>query len=82
MSIGGENNIHKVKRSHWEKLADDCAISFNQFDNAIGNLSEGVIDAFERAKRRFENEHGEYTAFQQVKEALIKNQRLLKTAFE
>ena len=82
MSIGGESDVHKVKRSHWEQLADDCAIPFNQFDNAIGKLSEGVIDAFERAKNRFENEHGEYPAFQQVKEALLKNQRLLKIAFE
>jgi serine/threonine-protein kinase HipA len=82
MSIGGESNIHKVKRSHWEQLADDCAIPFNQFDNAIGKLSEGVIDAFERAKKRFESEHGEYPAFQQVKKALLKNQRLLKIAFE
>jgi len=81
LSIGGESNIHKVKRSHWEKLADDCAISFNLFDSSIGKLSEGIIDAFERAQKRFESEHGTYPAFQQVKKALLKNQRLLKRAF-
>lgn len=82
LSIGGESNLHKVKRSHWEKLADDCAISFNLFDNSIGKLSEGIIDAFERAQKSFESEHGAYPAFQQVKKALLKNQRLLKKAFE
>ena len=82
LSIGGESNIHKVKRSHWEKLADDCAISFNLFDNSIGKLSDGIIDAFERAQKSFESEHGAYPAFQQVKKALLKNQRLLKKAFE
>jgi len=80
--IGGESNIQKVRRSHWEKLADDCAISFNLFDNSIGKLSDGIIDAFERAQRSFESEHGTYPAFQQVKKALLKNQRLLKNAFE
>jgi len=82
LSIGGESNIHKVKRSHWEKLADDCAISFDLFDNSIGKLSGGIIEAFERAQKSFESEHGTYPAFQQVKKALLKNQRLLKKAFE
>ena len=82
LSIGGESNIHKVRRSHWEKLADDCAISFNLFDNSIGKLSDGIIDAFERAQKSFESEYGAYPAFQQVKKALLKNQRLLKKAFE
>jgi len=81
LSIGGESDIHKIQRSHWEKLADDCAISINLFDNSIGKLSEGIIVAFERAQKRFESEHGAYPAFQQVKKALLKNQRLLvKTA--
>ena len=82
LSIGGESNTHKVKRSHWEQLADDCAISFSLFENSIGKLSEGVIDAFERAQKRFEYENGAYPAFQQVKQALLKNQRLLKKAFK
>ena len=82
MSIGGESNTHKVRRSHWEQLADDCAISFNLFENSIGKLSEGIIDAFERAQKRFEREHDAYPAFHQIKKALLKNQRLLKNAFE
>ena len=82
LSIGGESNIHKIKRSHWEKLADDSAISFKLFDSAIGELSEGIIDAFERAQKRFVCEHNKYPAFQQVKKALLKNQKLLQKAFE
>ena len=82
LSIGGESNIHKVKRSHWEKLADDSAISFKLFDSAIGELSEGIIDAFERAQKHFVCEHNKYPAFQQVKKALLKNQKLLQKAFE
>jgi len=82
LSIGGESNIHKVKRSHWEKLADDSAISFNLFDSAIGELSEGIIDAFERAQKHFVCEHNNYPAFQQVKNALLKNQKLLQKAFK
>jgi len=76
------NFIDKVKRSHWEKLADDCAISFDLLNNSIGKLSDGIIDAFERAQKRFESEHGAYPAFQQVKKALLKNQRLLNKAIE
>ena len=82
LSIGGETNIHNIKRAHWEKLADECDTSFKLFDTAIKDLSEGIIDAFEHAQQQFEEVHGEYPAFQQVRRALIKNQRLLNKAFE
>lgn len=82
LSIGGETNIHKIKRAHWERLADECEISFKLFDSAITQLSEGVIDAFDRAQNLFENQHGKYPAFQQVRPALIKNQTILQKAFE
>ncbi|HED34615.1 MAG TPA: hypothetical protein ENJ08_10435 [Gammaproteobacteria bacterium] len=81
LSIGGESNIHRIKRTHWEKLADECEISFELFDTAIAQLSEGIFSAFDRAVKRFETRHGEYPAFQQVKSALVKNQRALKQAF-
>jgi serine/threonine-protein kinase HipA len=80
MSIGGESNLHKVKRTHWQKLADSCEISFDLFENAIGTLAEGGIDAFERARNRFESKHGKYPAFQQLKQALMKNRKLLLSA--
>ncbi len=82
LSIGGETNINKIKRSHWESVADDCGVSFKLFDSSIKHLSDGIIDAFDRAQYRFETIHGEYPAFQQVRQALIKNQRILKKAFE
>jgi len=82
LSIGGETNIHNIKRAHWEKLADECDTSFKLFDTAIKDLSEGIIDAFEHAQQKFEKVHGEYPAFQQVRQALIKNQRLLNKAFK
>ena len=82
LSIGGESNINNIKRGHWERLANECETSFKLFDTTITRLSEDIIDAFDRAQIRFEKEHGKYPAFQQVKAALIKNQRLLKRAFE
>jgi serine/threonine-protein kinase HipA len=82
LSIGGESKIHKIKRAHWERLADECDISFKLFDTAISQLSEGINAALDRAQHRFEAAQGEYPAFQQVRQALIKNQRLLKKAFE
>lgn len=82
LSIGGESNIHNIKRTHWERLADECEISFKLFDTAITHLSSDIIDAFERTQNRFETEHGKYPAFQQIRKALIKNQKLLKRAFE
>jgi serine/threonine-protein kinase HipA len=82
LSIGGETNINNIKREHWEKLADECDTSFKLFDTAINDLSGGIIEAFDRAQQRFETEHGPYPAFQQVRQALIKNQRILKKAFE
>ena len=77
LSIGGVTNINNIKREHWEKLADECDTSFKLFDTAIKNLSSGIIDAFDNAQQRFEEIHGPYPAFQQVRRALIKNQRLL-----
>ena len=82
LSIGGESNIHKIKHAHWERLADECEISFKLFDTAISQATEGIIGAFDSAQHRFEAAHGEYPAFQQVRLALIKNQKLLKKAFE
>jgi len=82
LSIGGVTNINNIKREHWEKLANECNTSFKLFDMAIKDLSGGIIDAFDRARQRFEEAHGEYPAFQQVRQALIKNQRILKKAFE
>lgn len=82
LSIGGESNIHKIKRGHWERLADECEISFKLFDTAISQLKEGIIGAFDSAQHRFETAHGKYPAFQQVRSALIKNQKLLQKAFE
>jgi len=82
LSIGGEMNINNIKREHWEKLADECDTSFKLFDTAIKDLSGGIIDAFDRAEQRFEEAHGKYPAFQQVRQAMIKNQRILKKAFE
>ena len=82
LSIGGVTNINNIKREHWEKLADECSTSFKLFDTAIKDLSGGIVDAFDRARQRFEEAHGEYPAFQQVRQALIKNQRILKKAFE
>lgn len=82
LSIGGVTNINNIKRSHWEQLADECETSFKLFDSAIKHLSDGIVDAFDRAQQRFETEHGPYPALQQVRQALIKNQRILKKAFE
>ncbi len=82
LSIGGETNINNIKRAHWERLADECDTSFKIFDTAIKDLSGGIIDAFDRAEQRFEEMHGKYPAFQQVRQALIKNQRILKKTFE
>ncbi|MDH5547790.1 MAG: type II toxin-antitoxin system HipA family toxin [Gammaproteobacteria bacterium] len=82
LSIGGETNIHKITRTHWERLADECDTSFKLFDTAIKELSAGIVDAFERARQRFEEKHGEFPAFQQVGEVLHKNQRLLVKAFK
>ena len=82
LSIGGETNINNIKRAHWERLADECDISFKLFNTAIKYLSDSIVVAFDTAKHRFETEHGQYPAFQQVREALIKNQRQLKKAFE
>lgn len=82
LSIGGENNIHKIKHAHWERLADECEISFKLFDTTIRQATEGIIGAFDSAQHRFEAAHGEYPAFQQARAALIKNQKLLKKAFE
>lgn len=82
LSIGGETNINNIKRAHWEKLADECETSFKLFDTAIKQFSDGIVDAFDTAKHRFETAHGPYPAFQQVRQALIKNQRILKKAFE
>jgi len=81
LSIGGVTNINNIKREHWEKLADECDTSFKLFDTAIKDLSGNIIDAFDRAQQRFETEHGPYPALQQVRKALIKNQRILKKAF-
>jgi len=81
LSIGGVTNINNIKREHWEKLADECNTSYKLFDTAIKDLSGGIIDAFDRARQRFEEAHGEYPAFQQVRKALIKNQRILIKAF-
>jgi serine/threonine-protein kinase HipA len=78
LSIGGESNVHNINLTHWKKLADECETSFKLFDKAIRQLSEGIIDAFDRAQHRFETEHGKYPAFQQVRQALIRNQRLLQ----
>ncbi len=82
LSIGGETRIHNIKRRHWEQLADECDIAFKLFNTTITQFTEEISGAFERAKNRFEEEHGKYPAFQQVKAALVKNQRLLKNAFE
>jgi serine/threonine-protein kinase HipA len=82
LSIGGETNINNIKKAHWEKLADECDTSFKLFDSTIRQLSDSVVDAFDRAQHHFETEHGKYPAFQQVRQALIKNQRILKKAFE
>jgi serine/threonine-protein kinase HipA len=82
LSIGGETNINKINREHWIRLAGDCGLSFKLFDESIRQLSERIIDAFDNAKYRFETEVGSYSALQQVRKALIKNQRILKKAFE
>jgi serine/threonine-protein kinase HipA len=82
LSIGGENNIHNVKRAHWERLADECETSFKLFDTAITRLSEEIIDAFDRAQNQFETQHGKYPAFQQVRKALIRNIKLLTKSVE
>ena len=82
LSIGGETSVHNIRRKHWEQLADECNTSFKLFNTTITRLSEEIIDAFDQAQNRFETKHGKYPSFQQVKAALIKNQRLLKRAFE
>ncbi len=82
LSIGGETNIHNIQRANWERLADECDISFKLFDTTIKDLSAAIIDAFDRAEQRFEERHGKYPALQQVRQALIKNQRILRKAFE
>ena len=82
LSIGGITNINNIKREHWEKLADESGTSFKLFDTAIKQLSDGILDAFDSAKQRFEEAHGQYPAFQQVRDTLIKNQRILKRAFK
>jgi serine/threonine-protein kinase HipA len=78
MTVGGENNVSHIKLEHWKKLAEECEIPFASFENAIKQLSEEIIDAFDRSQNRFEDLHGEYPAFQQVRKALLKNQRLLQ----
>jgi len=82
LSIGGETSVQKIKRQHWELLAHECDISFTLFNTTISHLSDNIITAFDRAQNRFEEKQGKYPAFQQVKAALIKNQRLLKSAFK
>jgi len=82
LSISGKTSIHNIKRRHWEQLADECDTSFKLFSTTITEFSEEIIDAFTRAQNRFETKHGKYPALQQVKTALIKNQRLFKRAFE
>lgn len=82
LSIGGVTNINHIKREHWKSLADESGISFKLFDTAIQQLSDDLINAFDKARQRFETEHGPYPAFQQVRIALVKNQRILKRAFE
>jgi len=82
LSIGGKTNINDIKREHWEKLAEESETSFKIFETAVGKLSEGIVDSFDAARHRFETEHGPYPAFQQVRQALIKNQRMLIRAFE
>jgi len=82
LSIGGETSVHNIKRQHWQQLADECDISFKLFNTTISHLSENIIGAFDRAQNRFEERHGKYPAFQQVKTAFRTNQRLLKSAFE
>lgn len=82
LSIGGKVSVNNIKKEDWEKLAEECEISFKIFDTIIKQMSEGIVDSFDRAKKRFELEHGPYPAFQQVRKALIKNQRILVRAFE
>ena len=82
LSVGGENNIHKIKRAHWERLADECKTSFRLFEKSITGLSEDIIHAFDRAQNHFVKQHGSYPSFQQVRKALIKNQRLLSKSLE
>ena len=82
LSIGGVTNINHIKREHWERLADECGTSFKLFDTEIKRLLDSIVDAFDKARHRFETEHGSYPAFQQVRKTLVKNQRLLKRVFE
>jgi len=77
LSIGGENRIHHIRRTHWEKLADECEISFRLFEKHITRLAEEIIGAFDLAQNKFETQHGKYPAFQQVRKVLIKNQKRL-----
>ena len=80
LSIGGETNINKIKKDHWKRLADECDISFKIIDTTIKQLSDGIVNAFDHAQIRFETKHGQYPAFQQVRKALIKNQKKLINA--
>jgi len=82
LSIGGVTNINNIRRAHWETLAEESGTSFKLFETAIKQLSGGIVDAFDRTRQRFQAEHGSYPAFQQVRQALIKNQRILRRAFD